>query len=214
MSTDERESEASVSVTDEPGESELDARDAEAQARDRGRHHRCRPVQEAPQDHDSSRGDRASVRRVAREPAEGGGRPGLPAGPCSAAAGRQAVQKQVSDQVKSTLLMSSLEQIDEDYKLDPITQPRARRRRDRAPRKGPDEFRDGRRGSSPVRRAELQGAQGQAPGRRVTEKDVDEQLTRVPGAPRPDRPQAGRGRRDRRLSHGRPDLPSPGRAAA
>ena len=33
-------------------------------------------------------------------------------------------KKQVSDQVKSNLLMSSLEQIDEDYKLDPITQPR------------------------------------------------------------------------------------------
>ena len=32
-------------------------------------------------------------------------------------------KKQVSDQVKSSLLMSSLEQIDQDYQLDPITQP-------------------------------------------------------------------------------------------
>ena len=32
-------------------------------------------------------------------------------------------RKQVSDQVKSALLTSSLEQIDKDYKLDPITQP-------------------------------------------------------------------------------------------
>src|SRR5262245_25309842 len=32
-------------------------------------------------------------------------------------------KKQVADQVKSTLLMSSLEQIDKEYQLDPITQP-------------------------------------------------------------------------------------------
>jgi len=32
-------------------------------------------------------------------------------------------KKQVSDQVKSTLLMSSLEQIDQEYQLDPISQP-------------------------------------------------------------------------------------------
>ncbi len=32
-------------------------------------------------------------------------------------------RKQVSDQVKSHLLMSSLEQIDADFKLEPITQP-------------------------------------------------------------------------------------------
>ncbi len=33
-------------------------------------------------------------------------------------------RKQVGEQVKSTLLMTALEQIDEDYKLDPITQPK------------------------------------------------------------------------------------------
>jgi trigger factor len=32
-------------------------------------------------------------------------------------------RKQVADQVKSTLLMAALEQLDEDYKLNPITQP-------------------------------------------------------------------------------------------
>src|SRR5262249_41692583 len=40
---------------------------------------------------------------------------------------RQLVQKrfrkEVADQVKSTLLMACLEQLDEDYKLNPITQP-------------------------------------------------------------------------------------------
>src|SRR6185312_3252108 len=33
-------------------------------------------------------------------------------------------KKQVSEQVKSSLLMASLGQLDEDYELDPITQPR------------------------------------------------------------------------------------------
>src|SRR3954463_8557181 len=32
-------------------------------------------------------------------------------------------RKQVAEQVKSTLLMAALEQLDEDYKLNPITQP-------------------------------------------------------------------------------------------
>ncbi len=35
-------------------------------------------------------------------------------------------RKEVSDQVKSKLLMSSLEQLDQDYQLEPITQPAAR----------------------------------------------------------------------------------------
>ena len=49
-------------------------------------------------------------------------------------------KKQVSDQVKSNLLMSSLEQIDQDYKLEPITQPQLDVGCDRDSRKGADEF--------------------------------------------------------------------------
>ena len=49
-------------------------------------------------------------------------------------------KKQVSDQVKSTLLMSSLEQIDKDYKLDPIIQPRLDVDAIELPEKGPMSF--------------------------------------------------------------------------
>lgn len=60
-----------------------------------------------------------SLGSMKREAAVPGFRPGR--------APRELVQKrfrkQVADQVKSTLLMSCLEQIDDDYKLNPITQP-------------------------------------------------------------------------------------------
>lgn len=60
-----------------------------------------------------------SIGTMAREAAVPGFRPGR--------APKQLVQKrfrkQVAEQVKSTLLMACLEQIDEDYKLNPITQP-------------------------------------------------------------------------------------------
>ena len=49
-------------------------------------------------------------------------------------------RKQVSDQVKSNLLMSSLEQIDKDYKLEPITQPRLDVEAIEIPDKGPMNF--------------------------------------------------------------------------
>jgi trigger factor len=61
-----------------------------------------------------------SLDNLRREAAVPGFRPGR--------APRQLIvkryRKEVSDQVKATLLRSSLEQIDEDYKLDPITQPK------------------------------------------------------------------------------------------
>jgi trigger factor len=60
-----------------------------------------------------------SIGTMAREAAVPGFRPGR--------APKQLVQKrfrkQVAEQVKTTLLMACLEQIDEDYKLNPITQP-------------------------------------------------------------------------------------------
>jgi trigger factor len=60
-----------------------------------------------------------SLKEMAREAAVPGFRPGH--------APRQLVErrfrKQVSGQVKSTLLMSALEQLDEDYKIDPIAPP-------------------------------------------------------------------------------------------
>src|SRR5438270_11332166 len=60
-----------------------------------------------------------SLGTMKREAAVPGFRPGR--------APRQLVEKrfrkQVSEQVKQTLLMGALEQLDEDYKLNPITQP-------------------------------------------------------------------------------------------
>src|ERR1700730_11998963 len=60
-----------------------------------------------------------SLGTMKREAAVPGFRPGR--------APRQLVEKrfrkQVAEQVKSTLLMAALEQLDEDYKLNPITQP-------------------------------------------------------------------------------------------
>ncbi len=49
-------------------------------------------------------------------------------------------KKQVSDQVKSSLLMASLEQLDADYKLDPITQPQLDPAAIELPETGPMNF--------------------------------------------------------------------------
>ncbi|MGP0068802.1 MAG: trigger factor [Isosphaeraceae bacterium] len=49
-------------------------------------------------------------------------------------------RKEVSDQVKSKLLMSSLEQIDKNYKLDPITQPKLDVAAIELPEEGPMQF--------------------------------------------------------------------------
>ena len=87
--------------------------------------HRRGPVQEAPQDHDSRDGDRPPVRGVARDAAERRGRArasgrGVHRGSWSSSGSGSRSR----EQVKSNLLMSSLEQIDKEYKLEPITQPR------------------------------------------------------------------------------------------
>ena len=101
------------------------SRQGQAKARhrrpDRGR----RALQEAPQGHRPPRRDRASVRGVAgRLPAGGRRCPGFRPGRAPRQLVVKRFRKQVADQVKSTLLMASLEQIDEDYKLNPITQPK------------------------------------------------------------------------------------------
>jgi trigger factor len=49
-------------------------------------------------------------------------------------------KKQVGDQVKSSLLMASLEQLDEDYQLDPITQPQLDVAAIELPEDGPMDF--------------------------------------------------------------------------
>ena len=73
-------------------------------------------------------------------------------------------RKEVSGQVKSTLLIAALEQIDEDYKLNPITQPTLDMAAIELPEEGPMRVRDGRRSPARLRPAELQGPEGQAAG--------------------------------------------------
>ena len=77
-----------------------------------------------------------SVKTLRKESVVPGFRPGK--------APRQLVvkrfHKQVSEQVKSTLLMSSLEQIDKDYELDPITQPQLDIAAIELPKDGPMNF--------------------------------------------------------------------------
>src|SRR5919112_2314645 len=77
-----------------------------------------------------------SLGTMKREAAVPGFRPGR--------APKQLVQKrfrkQVSEQVKSTLLMACLEQLDEDYKLNPITQPQLDVEAIELPDEGPMRF--------------------------------------------------------------------------
>ena len=54
---------------------------------------------------------------------QGGHRPRLPPGPRPQQLVEKRFRKQVAGQVKSTLLMACLEQLDEDHKLNPISQP-------------------------------------------------------------------------------------------
>ena len=54
--------------------------------------------------------------------------------------------------------MAALEQLDEDYKLNPITQPKLDVEAIELPDDGPDDVRDGRRGPARLPAARLQGA--------------------------------------------------------
>ena len=65
-------------------------------------------------------------------------------------------RKEVAEQVKSALLMASLEQIDDDHKLNPITQPKLDLEAIKLPDDGPMSLRDGRRGSARFRVGEYE----------------------------------------------------------
>ena len=95
-----------------------------------------------------------------REAAVPGFRPGR--------APRQLVEKrfrkQVAEQVKSTLLMAALEQLDEDYKLNPITQPDLDVDAIELPDEGPMRFEMDVEVRPDFAAARLQGADGQAAG--------------------------------------------------
>jgi trigger factor len=87
-------------------------------------------------------------------------------------------KKQVSDQVKSNLLMSSLEQIDQDYKLEPITQPRLDVEAIEIPEKGPLNFEMDVEVRPQFELPTYTGLTLKRPVAELTDKHVEEQLTR------------------------------------
>ena len=182
---------------------------AKREARPRRPDHRRRPVQEAPQGHHRPGRDRAPVRGVARDdPARGRRSPA--SGP--AAPPRQLVEKrfrkEVADQVKShaadglrssssTRTTSSTRSPSRKLDVEAIA----------LPDEGPMTFEMDVEVRPDFPLPAYKALTVKRPVRTISDADVDAQLTLVPRALRPARPQArGRGR-DRRLPHRRPDLP-------
>ena len=87
-------------------------------------------------------------------------------------------RKQVSQQVKSNLLMSSLDQIDKDYKLEPIVQPRLDIEAIEIPENGPMSFEMDVEVRPQFELPRYKGLKIKKPIAEVTEKDVDENLNR------------------------------------
>lgn len=176
MSTGEQEFDTSVSITDQPVE--VSAEEGkhklalDVQIQDVGP---CRkhlkvtvPRSEIERQFEDSLG---TLQRDAQVP---GFRPGR--------APRQLVvkrfRKQVSDQVKSSLLMAALEQIDEDYQLNPITQPNLDVEAISLPDDGPMffEMEVEVRPDFPI--PSYKGLKAKRPVKTISEKDVDVQLDR------------------------------------
>jgi trigger factor len=175
MSTDEPESEASVSVTEEPGKSEPAPKpplELEVAITDAGpckKHLKVTiPRTEIERQYEES------LDKLRQDALVPGFRPGK--------APRQLVvkrfRKQVSDQVKSTLLMSSLEQIDKEHKLDPIVQPRLDVDAIELPDKGPMSFEMDVEVRPQFNVPSYKGLKVKRPILEFTEKDVDLQLAR------------------------------------
>jgi len=175
MNTDESESEATVSVTDEPEKSESAPKvklEIEVAITDAGpckKHLKITiPRSEIERQYEQS------LDKLLQDAMVPGFRQGR--------APRQLVvkryRKQVADQVKSTLLMSSLEQIDQEHKLDPIVQPRLDVDAIELPEKGPMSFEMDVEVRPQFDVPNYKGLKVQRPVVEITEKDVDAQLTR------------------------------------
>jgi trigger factor len=87
-------------------------------------------------------------------------------------------RKQVSQQVKSNLLMSSLDQIDKDYKLDPIVQPRLDIEAIEIPESGPMSFEMDIEVRPQFDLPNYRGLKVKRPVAELSDKDVDDQLNR------------------------------------
>jgi trigger factor len=178
MSTDERGSATSLTASDESGETELDSQkpkrrlDIGVNITDVGpckKHLKITiPREEIDRQYEESL---ENLRKEALVPGFRMGR-----------APRQLVvkrfRKQVSDQVKSNLLVSSLEQIDQDYKLEPITQPRLDVDAIEIPEKGPMNFEMDVEVRPQFEVPKYTGLKLKRPVAELTDKHVEEQLTR------------------------------------
>jgi trigger factor len=87
-------------------------------------------------------------------------------------------RKQVSQQVKSNLLMSSLNQIDKEYKLEPIVQPRLDIEAIEIPENGPMSFEMDVEVRPQFDLPRYKGLKINRPIAELTEKDIDENLNR------------------------------------
>ena len=210
MSTEEQDREGGTAVTvgDEPGEGPKRKLEMQVDISDVGP---CKKhVKVAIPRAEIERQFKASLEDFGKEVAVPGFRPGR--------APRQLVikrfKKQVAEQVKSSLLMASLEQLDEDYKLNPITQPQLDVAAIELPDDGPMDFEMEVEVRPDFAAAGLQGPDGQAAGPDDQRGRRRGPVSAVPRALRADRAQARRGRRARRLRHRRPGLPPPRRQRA
>jgi trigger factor len=87
-------------------------------------------------------------------------------------------RKEVAGQVKSSLLMASLEQIDEDHKLDPITQPKLDLDAINLPDDGPMAFEMDVEVRPEFALADYQGLKVKRPVKTIREPDIEAQLER------------------------------------
>ena len=110
--------------------------------------------------------------------AEGCGRPGFRPGRAPRQLIVKRFRKQVSQQVKSNLLMSSLDQIDKEYKLEPIVQPRLDIEAIEIPEDGPMSFEMDVEVRPQFELPNYKGLKVKRPIAELTEKDIDDQLNR------------------------------------
>jgi trigger factor len=174
MSTDLPGSEAPVSVTDAPEEAPAEEHklELEVAVTDAGpckKHLKVSiPRSEIERQYEES------LETVRQEAVVPGFRPGK--------APRQLIvkrfRKQVSEQVKSKLLMSSLDQIDKDYKLEPIVQPNLDIEAIELPEDGPMNFEMDVEVRPQFDVPTFQGLKVKRPIVELTEKDVDAYLAR------------------------------------
>ncbi|ODU00364.1 MAG: trigger factor [Planctomycetes bacterium SCN 63-9] len=181
MSSGDHESDASVGTIDEAAAAEIAAKDGaepkrkleiDVQIQDVGpckKHLKVTiPREEIEKQFEDSLG---SFQRDAQVP---GFRPGK--------APRQLVvkrfRKQVADQVKSSLLMSSLEQIGEEHNLNPITQPQLDIEAIELPDSGPMSFDMEVEVRPEFEVPDYTGIKAERPVKEITPADVDDQLTR------------------------------------